>query len=137
MRGLGSLIRLHKWQLEEKRRALGALQGLRADLLRQADGLEREVLREQQTAAQSAEAGWNYNSYARAVIRRRKNLVRSIADVDEQIEAATELVRAAHRELRKFETAEERAQQRAADEEARRDRIDMDEIAANQQRLLR
>ena len=137
MRSLDSLIRLHKWQLEEKRRALGALQGLRADLTRQADELEREVLREQDTAAHSTEAGWTYSGYARAVIRRRENLRRSIAEVDKKIDTATDEVRVAHREMRKYETAEERAQQRADAEEARRDQIELDEIASNQQRQRR
>ena len=90
------------------------------------------MVREQHTAAHSTEAGWTYSGYARAVIRRRENLRRSVAVVDEQIDSAADEVRAAHREMRKYETAEERAQQCAAAEEARRDQIELDEIASTQ-----
>ena len=134
MKSLASLIRLHKWRLEEKRRALASLQGLRADLTRQAVELEAEVGREQQTA-KAGEGGWTYAGYARAVIQRRENIQRSIAEVEKRIELARDEVNAAWRETRKYELAEERNQIRERAELARVERLELDEIALTQNRL--
>ena len=135
MRSLQPIIRLHKWQLEEKRRELGTLNGLRAELTKQAADLELEMRREQTNASQSAEVGWTYAGYALGVIRRRFNIQRSIKEIDERIEVTRGEVAAAHRELRKYEIAEEHARARAAAEEARREQSDLDEIALTQDRL--
>lgn len=134
MRSLKPVIRYHQFQLEEKRRALGQLQGLRADFVRQAAELVTEVGVEQRAAAQSVEANWTYASYARSVIERRRNLQRSIEETERRIEAARETVADAYRELRKYELAEERSELRAAQQESRREQADLDEVAAAQQR---
>ena len=135
MRGLPAVIRLRQFQLEEKRRALAQLQGLRTELDQKARDLEAEVTDEQRAAAMSRETVWTYAAYAQAVIERRANLKKSLAEVDKRIEAARHEVADAYRELRKYEMAEERAQLRAAAEAARREQQELDEIALTQQRL--
>jgi flagellar FliJ protein len=135
MKTLASLIRLHKWTLEEKRRALAALQGLRADLVRQQQELEVEVVREQSTAKGGMESAWTYSGYAKAVIHRRETLKRSVIDVDKRIEQARDAVNVAWREMRKYEIAEERNQARKNAEVARVERLELDEIALTQNRI--
>jgi flagellar export protein FliJ len=135
MKRLQSLIRLHTWQLEEKRRTLAGLEGLRADFVAQGEKLEKELGNEQRAATASPEYAITYESYAKAVILRRKNLVGSIAETDEQIEVAVTEVQEAHREMRKYEIAEERAQKREQAEEDRVEQADMEEIASTQFRM--
>ena len=64
MSGLDSLIRLHRWKLEEKRRVLADLEALMDDLITRASDLEVEILNEQKAAADSEEAGFAYAAYA-------------------------------------------------------------------------
>jgi flagellar FliJ protein len=90
---------------------------------------------EQRAATASPEYAITYESYAKAVILRRKNLVGSIAETDEQIEVAVTEVQEAHREMRKYEIAEERAQKREQAEEDRVEQADMEEIASTQFRM--
>jgi flagellar FliJ protein len=135
MKGLAALIRLNKWTLEEKRRALASLQGLRADLLRQGKELEAEVVREQQQARSDVHGAWAYSEYARQVIVRRQKLTRSVAECDKRIDAARDDVNAAWRELRKYEMAAEREQARLALEAAKIERQELDEIALTQNRI--
>ena len=137
MKGLAALIRLNKWTLEEKRRALASLQGLRADLVRQGKDLEAEVVREQQQARNDAHGAWAYSEYAKQVIARRAKLARSVVECDKRIDDARDEVASAWRELRKYELAEEREQARLALEAAKIERQELDEIALTQNRLKR
>ena len=128
MKGLATLIRAQSWRLEEMRRNLGELEGLRADFVRQGDELEQEHKREQVMVASTDEFAFAYNAYANAVINRRQNLAGSIADVDVEIMKARDKVREAYHELRRFEITQERAQARAKAEEERRERIMLDDL---------
>ena len=128
MKGLATLIRAQSWRLEEMRRNLGELEGLRADFVRQGDELEQELKREQVMVASTDEFAFAYNAYANAVINRRQNLAGSIADVDVEIMKARDKVREAYHELRRFEITQERAQARAKAEEERRERIMLDDL---------
>jgi flagellar FliJ protein len=135
MKTLQSFIRLHSWQLEEKRRTLASLEGLRADFVAQGVKLEKELVNEQRAATASPEYAITYEGYAKAVIKRRENMKASIAETDQQIDAARAEVQESYREMRKYEIAEERAQKRAKAEEARVEQADMEEIASTQFRL--
>ncbi|MDP6269060.1 MAG: flagellar FliJ family protein [Alphaproteobacteria bacterium] len=128
MKGLATLIRAQSWRLEEMRRNLGELEGMRADFERRGVELEQELKREQVMVATTEEFGFAYNAYANAVINRRQNLAGSIADVDVEIMKARDKVREAYQELRKFEITEERDLARAQAEEERRERIMLDDI---------
>jgi hypothetical protein len=78
-KSLGGLIRLHEWNVDQKRRKLGELLGLVADLEAQAISLEDEVKSEQRAAAASPEvAGLLYGNYAMGVIERRRRIAESI-----------------------------------------------------------
>ncbi len=128
MKGLATLIRAQSWRLEEMRRNLGELEGLRADLERQGVELEQELKREQTMVAATGEYGFAYSAHANAVITRRHNLARSIADIEVEIMKARDKVREAYQELRKFEITEERDQMRIQAEEDRRERIMLDDV---------
>ncbi len=128
MKGLATLIRARSWQLEEMRRELGELEGMRADLERKGVELEQELEREQLLVANTGEYGFTYNAYANSVITRRQNLASSIADMEVEIMKARDRVREAYQELRKFEITEERNLARLQAEEDRRERIMLDDI---------
>ena len=121
MKTLQSLIRLHTWQLEEKRRTLAGLESMRADFVDQGEKLEKELVNEQRAATASPEYAITYEGYAKSVIMRRKNLAASITETDGQIEIAATEVQEAYREMRKYEIAEERVQKREKAEEDRRE----------------
>ena len=118
---LNSLIRLHKWRVDERRRALGDLLGLVADLEQRARRLEEDLKKEQGVArASPGEAGYLYGNYANAVILHRDRIARSIAATEGKIAAAREVLNDAYRNLKKYElaqgardTPEERERERA------------------------
>lgn len=129
MSGLDSLIRLHRWKLEEKRRVLAELEALMDELLARASGLEVEILNEQKAAAGSEEAGFAYGAYAAEAIHRREILAQSAADLAEKIAVARDDVKEAFQEAKKYEIAQERKIERERIMTERRERIVEDDVA--------
>lgn len=133
MKGLTTLIRLHRWQLDEKRRQLADLERLLTDLKSQSERLEAEVQSEQR-AAESDEGRYAYPGYAAAVVDRRENLTRSMVEVEVSIEAAREEVAAIFEKVKTYEQAERRQQERARANIARNEQIRMDELGVSMYR---
>ena len=71
MSALESLIRLHRWQLDERRRQLAELDTLGDKLRLEQTRLTAEERQEQSVAASSHEAATAYGPYARRLIERR------------------------------------------------------------------
>ena len=99
MSSLDSLIRLHGWRLEEKRRVLADLETLMDELKRRARDLEAEIRNEQSAAAGSDEAAYAYGAYAAEAINRREKLAQSVVEIGSKIELARDGVRAAFQEV--------------------------------------
>ena len=129
MKGLSTLIRVRKWELEERRRRLADLEGLRDQLLGMIARLEEDVRLEQGVAASDIEAGYTYGGFAQASIERRHKLEGSLEEVRQQIRAAMDEVTNAYQELKKYEVAHANRKRREAEELNRRDQIRMDDMA--------
>ncbi len=128
-KNLKGLIRLHQWMVDERRRKLGDLLKMLAELEDQSKNLEAEVVEEQKAAANAPEtAGFLYGNYARHVIERRERLAKSIASTEAQIASAREDLNEAYRELKKFQVAQDVRDRREALEAARKNQNVLDEI---------
>ena len=137
-KNLKGLIRLHQWMVDERRRKLGDLLKMLAELEDQSRRLEAEVVDEQKAALNAPEtAGFLYGNYARHVIERRERLTKSIASMEAQIASAREELNEAYRELKKFQVAQDVRDRREALEAARRDQNTLDEIGLAMHRRRR
>lgn len=126
---LNSLIRLHEWRVDGKRRALGDLLGVVVDLEQQARRLEEDLANEQGVARASPdEAGFMYGNYAHAVILHRERIAESIAATENNIAAAREALNEAYRNLKKYELAQRARDGRAARERERAEQMVLDEL---------
>ena len=105
MSALDSLIRLHRWQLDERKRDLATLEDLAAKLNEEREKLEREDKREQLVAAASPEAAFAYAGYARGLIDRRRKIEQSQAEIVDQIARAREALAQAFQEAKRYEIA--------------------------------
>jgi flagellar protein FliJ len=103
---LESLIRLHRWQLDERRRELATLEGLAQKLAEERLRLDAEDAREQKAALASPEAARGYAGYAKGLIDRRRKLAQSTAEVAQQIAQARDALSEAFQEVKRFEIAE-------------------------------
>jgi flagellar export protein FliJ len=125
---LKNLIRIHDWQVDEARRKLGDLLKVQDDLKAQLARLDEELKREQALAYENPEAATFYGNYAERVIQRRERLKQSVRKMDGEIALAREEVRAAYRELKKYQVAQEQLERAEAEERALKEQKDLDEI---------
>jgi flagellar FliJ protein len=127
--GLHTLIRLHKWRLDEKRRALAELQALADKLAKDAERLEQEITAEQEIARSSPEAAFGYGNFAKLSIERRRRLAQSVAQVEQQIAGATEEMAEAFQELKRYELAQEGRDRRDEAKRKERENAALNEVA--------
>lgn len=127
MKGLDGLIRLQKFKVDEKQRVLTELRATRADLRSRAKDLEEEVEREKKLAV-SGKYQQLYGAYAHGVIERRKNIQRSIGDLEAPINEVREALTELFQELKRYEIASERRKQEIALVEQRKEEAELNEI---------
>ena len=106
----GTLIRVKKFQVDEKRRKVMRIEGMLATLESMADQLEREVKAEQHHAGIHDPSHFAYPTYAKAAAQRRENLKRSADDLKNELNAAKLALTDALGELQVLELREERRQ---------------------------
>ncbi|MFE1598291.1 flagellar export protein FliJ [Methylobacterium sp. ID0610] len=128
MKSRDTLIRLRRFQVDEKRRRVAQIEMMIADFARMAAELEREIAQEEQRAGINDPAHFAYPTYARAAAQRRDNIRRSASDLDVQLAEAKAALADAFEELKKVEILDdrERSAERAA--ETARDQAEMDAI---------
>ena len=128
MKSRDTLIRLRRFQVDEKRRRVTQIEMMMADFQRMAAELDREVAHEEGRAGISDPAHFAYPTYARAAAGRRDNMRQSAAALDGQLSEAKAELGEAFEELKKIEILEdrERSAERAA--ENLRDQAAMDGI---------
>ena len=128
MKSRETLIRLKKFQVDEKRRKVMQIEGMIAEFERMANDLEREIKVEQDRAGIHDPTHFAYPTYAKAAIQRRENLKQSADELKVQLNDAKELLAEAFEELNKVELLDERDQMRERAAEDAQERADLDSI---------
>ena len=130
MKSRETLIRLKKFQVDEKRRKVAQIEAMIAEFERIAGDLDREIKTEQDRAGIHDPAHFAYPTYAKAAIVRRENLKRSADELKVQVDDAKAALGEAFEELKKVEMLDERDQQREKAEANAREQSELDRIAA-------
>ncbi len=129
MKSRETLIRLKKFQVDEKRRKVAQIETMIAEFDRMAADLEREIRVEQDRAGIHDPGHFAYPTYAKAAIGRRENLKRSADELRTQLEDAKLALGDAFDELKKVELLDERDQARERDAESAAEQSELDAIA--------
>jgi flagellar protein FliJ len=129
MKSRDTLIRLKKFQVDEKRRKVAQIEAMIAEFERMAADLEREIKVEQDRAGIHDPAHFAYPTYAKAAINRRENLKRSVDDLRIQLEDGKLALAEAFDELKKVELLDERDQAREREAENDAEQAELDGIA--------
>lgn len=108
MKSRDTLIRLKRFQVEEKRRRVRQIELMLAEFSRMVADLDREIGIEEKRAGISDPSHFAYPTYARAAMTRRDNLKSSTVELVDQLGEAKVALEDAQGELLKFETLEVR-----------------------------
>src|SRR6204780_220963 len=129
MKSRDSLIRLRKFQVDEKRRKVAQIEAMIAEFDRMATDLEREIKVEQDRAGIHDPGHFAYPTYAKAAITRRENLKRSADELRVQLDDAKGALGEAFDDLKKVELLDERDQMREREAESTTEQSELDDIA--------
>jgi flagellar export protein FliJ len=130
MKSRETLIRLKKFQVDERRRKVAQIEAMIAEFERMATDLDREIKTEQDRANIHDPSHFAYPSYAKAAIVRRENLKRSADELKQQLDDAQAALGEAFEELKKVELLDERDQARERAEANAREQAELDRIGA-------
>jgi flagellar export protein FliJ len=125
MKSRETLIRLKRFQVDEKRRKVAQIEVMIGEFERIAGDLEREIKAEQDRAGIHDPAHFAYPTYAKAAMQRRENLKRSVSDLKLQLEDAKAALSEAFEEMKKVELLDERDQMRERAEEDIREQSEL------------
>ena len=118
MKSRETLVRLKKFQVDEKRRKVAQIETMIAEFDRMVGELEREIRIEQDRAGIHDPAHFAYPTYAKAAIGRRENLKRSVDELRIQLEDAKSALGEASDDLKKVELLDVRDQMRERETDA-------------------
>jgi flagellar protein FliJ len=103
MRSRETLLRLHRFRTEERRRQASDIDGMIQDLMKKYDELDAHVRFEESRNNVTDPANVNYSMAAKATRGRRDNLLKSIADLKDQKESVMAQLSDEEASLRKVE----------------------------------
>ena len=130
MKARNTLIRVEKFQLDEKRRKVAQMEAMIVDFQRIAGDLEREIVAEQERAGIHDPSHFAYPTYAKAAIARRENLKRSIDELEAQLRDARVALQESAEELKRVELLDERDQSRDRAAAEGREQTEFEALAA-------
>src|ERR1700755_536183 len=128
MKSRETLIRLKKFQVDERRRRVAQIESMISEFERISGDLERDIKIEQDRSGIHDPGHFAYPTYAKAAIQRRDNLKRSANELKLQLEDAKAALGEAFEEMTKVELLGERDQMRERaedDEQAELDAVGM------------
>lgn len=128
MKSRDTLLRLKRFQVDEKRRKLSQIETMVAEFERMATELDREIASEEARAGIADRTHFAYPTYARAALQRRDNLIQSADEMRGQLEAARLELEEAFEDLKKFEILDDREQLKERVAEVVREQSEMDRI---------
>ena len=129
MKRQDTLIRLRRFRVDDFKRRMATLDGMKADVEKKLSDLEESVARERQRAGETDIGRLAFPSFLRSIEDRRENLRATLKDIErERVQCQTDLT-TAFQDLKSLEFANEQQEKRLAEIEARRAQSRLDEMA--------
>lgn len=125
---LKTLIRVHQFELDEKRRQLGNLLRFEQSLENRKILLAQRFKEEEEAAKNDQTAALTFGAYVDWHIDENKRVDRALADARQEIALMRDEIREAYQELKAFEITQENREKREAAELERKNNAVLDEI---------
>ncbi len=129
MKRRDTLMRLKRFRVDDLKRRMATLDGMKADLERKLSDLEDSVARERQRANDSDIGRLAFPSFLRSIDVRRDNLRSTLKELERERDQAQGDLTSAFQDLKSLELAMEAQAKRVAEIETRRGQSRLDEMA--------
>lgn len=130
MKSRETLLRLKRFQVDEKRRQVTQLETMIAEFERMASELDTQIQSEQNRAGIHDITHFAYPTFAKAALTRRENLLNSVDDLKEKLGVARAALAEAFEDMKKIELLDERDREADRVLQASREQAEMDHIAS-------
>jgi flagellar export protein FliJ len=112
MKSRDAVIRLKRFEVEEKRRKLAEIETMIGEFNQMGSDLDRQIAIEQERAGVSDVNHYAYPTFAKAAMQRRDNLANSVAGLEAKLAVARGELDEASEDLKKIELLQERDAER-------------------------
>lgn len=129
MKRRDSLMRLKRFRVDDLKRRMATLDGMKSDCERKLADLEESIAREKQRANDTDIGRLAFPSFLRSIDVRRENLRATLKEIERERAGVQIELTAAFQDLKSLELATEAQAKRAEEVEARRSQSRLDEIA--------
>lgn len=129
MKRQNTLLRLRRFRVDDLKRRMATLDGMKADVDKKLADLEDSVARERQRAGETDIGRLAFPSFLRSIEDRRENLRATLRDIERERAQCQSDLAAAFQDLKSLEFANEQQEKRLAEIEARRAQSRLDEMA--------
>jgi flagellar export protein FliJ len=129
MKRRDSLMRLKRFRVDDLKRRMTTLDGMKSDCERKLADLEESIAREKQRANDTDIGRLAFPSFLRSIDVRRENLRATLREIERERAMVQVDLTAAFQDLKSLELATEAQAKRAEEVEARRSQSRLDEMA--------
>lgn len=129
MKRRDSLMRLKRFRVDDLKRRMTTLDGMKSDCERKISDLEDSIAREKQRANDSDIGRLAFPSFLRSIDVRRDNLRATLGDIERERGMVQGDLTGAFQDLKSLELATEAQAKRAEEVEARRAQSRLDEMS--------
>ena len=134
MKSRETLLRLKRFQVDEKRRRVSQIEMMIAEFHRMASDLDREIQSEETRAGISDPGHFAYPTYAKAALARRDNLRQSADNLKGELDDARTELQEAFEDMKKVEILDDREKTAERAVQGARDQAAMDAIGLRMSR---
>lgn len=128
---LKTLIRVHKWELDEKQRQLGNLLRFEQALMNRRELLKQRFKDEERAANEDAVAALTFGAYVDWYVEEQDRVKRALEENRREIMIMRDLILEAYQELKTYEITQENREKRELAELERKMNAVLDEIGLN------
>jgi flagellar protein FliJ len=129
MKRQDTLLRLRRFRVDDLKRRMATLDGMKSDVERKLADLEDSVARERQRAGDTDIGRLAFPSFLRSIEIRREKLRETLKDIERERVLCQADLASAFQDLKSLEFANEQQEKRLAEIEARRAQARLDEMA--------
>ena len=124
-----SLIRVHKWDVDEKRQELAKLQEQQDAFIKARKKQDEELEQEKKIATKNPQQSITFAPYLKRYMEKKEQLEKMIEDLQKEINVARDNLAEAYRQLKVYEVLQEQHEKTEKLENDRKEQKDIDEIA--------